>query len=221
VVTINRLNYDPEYAGRVELSSYAKDKFVAPEMSKLTAATIRDMSHVDAQQGHWLANFILNTIFRTDVPSPLRQQIYNFLRRSHAAFAEYALAREATLGFVNGSDRSPLRYVDVIGHWEAFLAYSWQAHGFIGGGERIWFEKEDGSVRQRLNELHNVAKHADKDIAKGKFIEDSPLCVWLTNDGLRSIETSLSFDEIAGILDDLAEWASLVQDLATIHEKLR
>jgi hypothetical protein len=29
--------------GRVPLSSYAKDKFVAPEMSKLTAATIRDM----------------------------------------------------------------------------------------------------------------------------------------------------------------------------------
>jgi hypothetical protein len=205
----------------VELSSYAKDKFVAPEMSKLTAARIRDTSDVDAQQKHWLANFILNTIFRTDVPSPLRQQIYNFLRRSHAAFAEYALAREATLGFINGPDRSPLRYLDAIGHWEAFLAYSWQAHGFIGGGEKIWFKEGDGSVFQRLNELHNRAKHADEDIAKGKFFEDSPLCVWLTNDGLRSIETSLSFDEIAGILDDLAEWAGLVQDPATIHEKLR
>jgi hypothetical protein len=53
-------------------------------MSKLTAASIRDMSDVDAQQEHWLANFILNTIFRTDVRSPFRQQIYNFLRRSHA-----------------------------------------------------------------------------------------------------------------------------------------
>jgi hypothetical protein len=29
--------------GRVPLSSYAKDKFVAPEMSKLTAASIRDI----------------------------------------------------------------------------------------------------------------------------------------------------------------------------------
>jgi hypothetical protein len=45
--------------------------------------------------------------------------------------------------------------------------------------------------------------------------------VWLTNDGLRSTETSLSFDEIAGILDDLAKWASAVQDPAAMHEKLR
>jgi hypothetical protein len=205
---------------RVPLSSYATDKFIAPEMSKLTAVSIRDMSQVDAEQEHWLANFILNTIFRTDVPSPLRQRIFNFLRRSHAAFAEYALARKATLGFINGADPIPLRYLDAIGHWEAFLAYSWQSHGFLGGGEKIWFNKGDGSVLQRLNELHNRAKHAEKDIANGRFFEDSPLCVWLTNDGLRSIETSLSFDEIAAILDDLAEWASLVQDPATIHEKL-
>jgi hypothetical protein len=59
------------------LSNYAKDKFVAPEMSKFTAATIRVMSQVDSEQEHWLSNFILNAIFRANVLSPQRQQMYN------------------------------------------------------------------------------------------------------------------------------------------------
>jgi hypothetical protein len=80
----------------MRLSGYAMDRFVAPEMSKFTTATMRDMSAVDSQQEHWLANFILNTILRINVNSPQRQQLFNFLRRSHSAFAEYGLAREST-----------------------------------------------------------------------------------------------------------------------------
>jgi hypothetical protein len=202
----------------VPLSDYAKDRFVAPEMSKFTAASIRDLSQVDSEQEHWVANFVLNVIFRANVLTPHRQQMYNFLRRSHSAFAEYALAREATLAFVNDPKRRPLQYVEAIGHWEAFLAYAWQAHCFIARG--LWFKKGDGSARERLNALYNRAKHADDAIERGDFIEDSPLCVWLTNDGLRSTETSLSFEEIAEILEDLAQLASAVQDPATMHEKL-
>jgi hypothetical protein len=84
-----------------------------------------------------------------------------------------------------------------------------------------WFEKGDGSVLQRLHALHSRAKHADEAIERGEFVEDSPLCVWLTNDGLRSTETSLSYDEIADILRDLVQWASAVQDPLTMHEKLQ
>jgi hypothetical protein len=201
------------------LSAYAKDKYVAPEMSKFTVATIRDMSEVDSQQEHWLANLILNSILRVEVLTPYRQQMYNFLRRSHSAFAEYAHARGATLAFLN--ERHALRYLDAIGHWEAFLGYCWQAHCFLGRRQKIWFQKGDGSARERLLALHNRAKHADEAIERGDFIEDSPLCVWLTNDGLRSTETSLSFDEMAEMLDDLARWASAIQDPATAYKKLR
>lgn len=200
----------------MRLSSYAMDRFVAPEMSKFTTATIRDMSAVDSQQEHWLANFILNTILRVNVNSPQRQQLFNFLRRSHSAFAEYGLARESTIAFLG--ERKPLKYLETIGHWEAFLAYSWQAHTFIGKG--LWFEPGDGSILQRLHALHSRAKHADSALERGDFVEDSPLCVWLTNDGLRCTETALSFDEMAEVLDDLARLSSAVQDPATMLEKL-
>lgn len=45
----------------------------------------RYMSEVDSQQEHWLANLILNSILRVEVLTPYRQQMYNFLRRSHSA----------------------------------------------------------------------------------------------------------------------------------------
>ena len=101
-------------------SAYITDRLIAPEMSKFTAATIRDMSAVDPEQEYWLANFILNTAVRVKVSSPHRQQLYNFLRRSHSAFAEYEMARAATLAYLGDRQRQ-LRYVEAIGHWEAFL----------------------------------------------------------------------------------------------------
>jgi hypothetical protein len=189
-------------------------------MSKVTEASIPDMSAADDQQEHRLANFILNNLFGTRFVSPIRQQMYNFLRRSHAVFAEYALARTETLRFLKNNDR-PLSYIDAINHWEAFLSYSWQAYCFLGHGQVRWFEKNDGSIHQRLLALYNRSKHAEEAIKRGDFVEDSPLCVWLTNDGLSSTETSLTSTEIAEILKDLARWASAIQDPATAKNKIR
>ena len=197
------------------------DRFIAPDMSKFTMATIRDMSTFDSEQDHWQHNFILNTMFRAEVSAPRRQQLFNFLRRCHSSFDEYALARKSTLAFV--LDRNLIgSYLDAIGHWEAYLAYSWQACCFLGGGTAKWFKQGDGTVTQRLHALHSRAKHADRAIRDGNFSDDdAPLCVWLTNDGLRSSETSLTFEEMAVFLEELAELASVVQDPLTMSEKLK
>ena len=85
----------------------------------------------------------------------------------------------------------------------------------------MWFQKGDGSILQRLNALHNQAKHADEAIERGELVAEGPLCVWLTNDGLRSMDTSLTFDEAADVLAELARWASAVQDPLTMEEKLK
>lgn len=202
------------------MSDYARDRFIAPELSKFNAAKIPDASAVDTEQEHWLANFILNTLLRAEVPTPQRQQMFNFLRRSHAAFTAYASARELTLAFLDDRERS-LRYIDAVGQWEAFLGYAWQAYAFLGQGKPIWFSTGDGSVRQRLHALHTRAKHAAAAIERGDFVEDAPLCVWLANDGLRSTDAELSFAEAADVLTDLARWASAVQDPLTMREKLQ
>jgi hypothetical protein len=205
----------------IPLSNWLKDNLIAPEMSKFTEAAIPAMSTTDDQQEHWLANCVLNNLFgpRRFV-TPLRQQAYHFLRRSHAAFTEYALAREATLDYLADTERGP-RYIDAINHWEAFMAYSWQAYRFLGRGRAQWFEKNDGSVLQRLNVLYNRSKYADEAIERGDFVEESPLCVWLTNNALSNTEATPTFDEIAEILTYLAGLASAVQDPANAESKIK
>ena len=200
-------------------SSYVTDKFFAPELSKFTEAEIVDMSDADSQQEHWLSNFLLNSVLRAQVPTPQRQQFYNFLRHAHSAFSAYALARDTTLAYLE--DRNHIRrYITAIGHWEDFLDHAWQALVFLDSGSRAWFEPGDGSELQRMHALHTRAKHAAAAIERGEFVGDSPLCVWLTNDGLKSTETALNFDEAAEVLRFLAGLADAVQDPLQTREKL-
>lgn len=87
-------------------------------------------------------------------------------------------------------------------------------------GQKILFEPSDGSVTQRLNLLYNRAKHAEKAITSQQLPQDGTLPVWLKNDGLHCVESSLTFEEIAEILKDLALWADAVQDPLTMREKI-
>jgi hypothetical protein len=73
---------------------------------------------------------------------------------------------------------------------------------------------------QRLNLLYNRAKHAESAITSQQLPPDGTLPVWLTNDGLKCVESSLTFQEMAELLGDLAHWAEAVQDPLTMREQL-
>lgn len=205
-------------------SAYVTDTFFAPELSQFRTAEIRDMSSADDQQDHWLANYLLNTVLRGSLPSPTRQQIYNFLRRSHSAFADYELARTKTGEFL--ADRQRIRaYTAAVGHWEDFLAHVWQANEFLTKAllpevKRPLFQPGDGSVNQRLHSLHTRAKHAAEAILRGEVIGETPLCVWLTNEGLKSTDSWMTYEEAAAELHALATWARVVEDPQTMRDKL-
>lgn len=81
------------------------DKYVAPGFSAFTAATIPDMSAVSREQGHWLGNFILNSWARASMGDDMRRTLFNFLRRTQAAFREYEEARRLTLAHL--ADQRP------------------------------------------------------------------------------------------------------------------
>lgn len=205
-------------------SAFVTDTYFAPDLSRFTSAEIRDMTRTDGEQEHWLSNYMLNTVLRGALATPTRQQIYNFLRRSHSAFADYDLARLKTQQFL--ADRERIRaYIAAIGHWEDFLGHVWQANEFLARAflpetKRPLFQPGDGSVNQRLHALHSRAKHAADAILRGDFTGETPLCVWLTNDGLKSTDAWLTYGEAADELRSLAEWASAVQDPRTMREKM-
>jgi hypothetical protein len=97
-------NGTPHSLTGMPLSNYTKDKFVAPELSKFTNASIRNMASASVEQEHWLTNFILNTLLRVDVKETLRQTLFNFLRGAQLAFREYSLARDQTMTYLSDTD---------------------------------------------------------------------------------------------------------------------
>ena len=82
------------------------------------------------------------------------------------------------------------------------------------------FQPGDGSVNQRLHALHTRAKHAAEAIMRGEFLGETPLCVWLANDGLKSTDSWLTYRETGGELQSLAAWARVVEDPLTMREKI-
>ena len=203
------------------LSAYAKDNFIAPDMSSFTTAKIKDMAKTSAEREHWLYNYILNSLLRVEIDERLRQTLFNFLRRTQFAFREYALAREQTAAYLKRASNAAPSYFIAIGRWETVLSHTWQAYELLVGTEkRALFEPNDGSALQRLNLLYNRSKHVKTAINAGQLAPGSTLAVWLANEGLRAVDGQLTFDEIARILEELAVWSDAVQDPLTMGEKI-
>jgi hypothetical protein len=205
----------------VPFTNQFKDKYVAPHISGFTAAAIPDMSAVSPQQGHWMGNFILSSSFRVVLDDDTRRTFFGFIRRAEAAFREYGEARRLTLAHLeNPNPDAVLGYIMAIGHWEQFLYQADRAVAVLTRQQpKGLFQKNDGSVNQRLNLLYNRSKHLEKAINSGQLPPDGTLAVWLTNDGLEAVDGKLTFTEIAEILTELAETAELLQDPLTMREK--
>lgn len=195
-----------------------KDRFVAPEISSFTEASIPDLSEL---QERWLVSFILNTSLVVQLDDGTRRTIYNFLRRVEASFREYSSARQMTLAHLaNPNPDAVSEYIIAMGHWEVFLSQAHQAWCLLARGQKILFTPGDGSTMQRLNLLYNRSKHAEKAITAQQLPPDGTLPVWLKNDGLQSVESSLTFEEITEMLEELAVWADAAQDPTTMREKI-
>jgi hypothetical protein len=63
-------------------------------------------------------------------------------------------------------------------------------------------------------------KHVGSRIENGQMLPDATLPVWLSNAGLVSVDATLSFEETADILKDIAKWADALSDPANVQQKL-
>jgi hypothetical protein len=194
------------------------DTFVAPHYSAFTAATIPEVPVEDQAQEHWVANFLLNASLRARLDSDTQRAFYNFLRRAEAAYSEYGEARQLTIDHL--ADPGARRYIRAIGQWERFLSDFDRAWEVLVRGKPVLFEKNDGSIFQRLRRLYNCTKHIEFGDEPPEPGSSAILPVWLTNDGLEAIDAKMAFAEIADLLTDLAKWAGAVQDPITMREKL-
>lgn len=132
-----------------------------------------------------------------------------------------ASTRQMTLAHpANPNPDAIWEYIIAIGHWEVFLSRTYQAWCLLARGQKILFAPGDGSTMQRLCLLYNRTKHAESAITAEQLPPDGTLPVWLKNDGLHGVESSLTFEEIEEMLEDLAVWADAAQNPATVREKI-
>jgi hypothetical protein len=202
-------------------SAYVLDKFIAPGASVFTEADIPDLSSYHSQSTHWVSSFFLNSVLRAAYKLPLNAYVYNYLRRAEAAFREHSNARTETLLFIRSNRQSPSRYAAAIFHWEIFLGQSWHAFKLLEKAfGAVLYQEGDGSVEERLNQLYNQMKHVESRIAAGQMLPEATVPVWLTNEGLVSVDARLTYRETGDVLMDIAKWADLLGDPLTVREKL-
>ncbi len=207
----------------IQFSDEILDKHIAPEVSSFNRADIPDMSSWEKEAPYWIANFFLNSAFITSFNPPMNAYAYNFLRRAHAAFIEHKLARDATYSFLEAGGQSPTHYCLALFHWETFLGQSWHAYAIFlkafKGKDKV-FDKGDGSLENRLNNLYNQMKHVESKIATCEMLPGATVPVWLTNDGIHSINTSMTYNETADVLQQIATWANVLLNTETVKGEL-
>lgn len=200
----------------ITYSAQILETYIAPGISSFTRADIPDMSAWDKESPHYVANFFLNSVFTATFAPPMNAYAYNFLRRVRYAFSEHHLARESTLRFLSAGGQSPRPYVDALFHWESFLGQAWHAFALlIAAWDGKAFDKGDGSVEQRLNALYNQMKHVQSRIESNQMIPGATVPVWLTNSGLQSVDTNVTYAETGDVLKALAKYASALMNPKT------
>jgi hypothetical protein len=201
------------------------DTYIAPGASNFKAAQIPDMANHDSQSAHWVANHFLNSVLRGGFIYPFSAYVHNYMRRAEGAFVAHAEARRHSIKFIELSGQAPGVYSRALSSWEMFLTHSWQAEALfaklIGKATNEIFVPDEGSIEERLYDLYNAMKHAEGRIASGQIPEGALVPVWLTNEGLRSEKSLLTFKETGEILEELAYRAGVLVDPHDAKAKLR
>jgi len=195
----------------VPFSDYFLNTFIAPDLSNLGDPHPPDLSNIDVR---WLNKFALGSVFVRGVKEPQRSLVVHLLRRVQGAIEEYRDACAALMEYtsVPGSSGVISPYFRALRHFEMCIAQAYQSYlavrAFV---KEDAFARGDGSPIARLLELYNVSKHADERIEKGQIPgKGGSLAVWLAADGLKSIHTNLSYEELATLLTEFSEAATLV-----------
>jgi hypothetical protein len=195
----------------LKFSSWFFDNKVAPELSKLKDPSIPDLS--EYLKYGWLNALILRTTLKMTLSDQGRSNLVNFMRRTEASIEEYEAARAALNDYLAGPREVLTRYWRALNRFEYCISQAHQALFILRRMlKKNFFEKGDGSVEQRLSAVYNISHHLEKITEQGELDGQTGTVIWLTNDGLVTATDSLTFAEIAEVVEGLAKAAITLDD---------
>ena len=175
----------------------------------------------------WLQAFVLNSIFRHNFTDPVRQLVFNYLRRIEAAHSEHRLGRNAALAFIGEDDRSVSSYMDALFHWESFITQCGIALDLLfkmQGETKNPPSRDTEKLEEKLTELYVRSKHVAGMTTNRKpgtvIPPGGTIPIWMEDNGLNSGELVLTWVETVEILDNLSDIATALVDPVTAHQKL-
>lgn len=214
-------------AGLDTILPETKDQIIANEISQLTHPNPPDI----AKNRKYLLNaYILNFELSLALPNAKRQHGFNFIRRTEGAFIEYCCAVKDLRAYAGNPNESVTPYFLALLHFEQCVAQLSQAISFTRKvtGEDA-FKTGDGSVPQRVWDLHNASKHMSDTFEQGQYADEnsfnllsaqqnperheqvpdanetSTTAIWITNDGLKSSKITITFEELADFIMEYYE----------------
>ncbi len=223
----------------------AKDKFIAPKISRLAAPTAPDIS---ADRKHLLSAFIMNFDLSLVLSNKHRQLIFNVIRKADDAFDEYCRAADSLRDYVTAPKLTPFHYFSAMRHFEHCLAHLYQAVCCMNALTVTWggqkqFDRGDGSILERVHMIHTEIKHMDEQFKGGNLRDETSFALfarksdgtksiaaddaagianvpmWLTDDGLECAKGTITYGELAQEIRELCREAEKLANIRPEKKK--
>lgn len=194
------------------MTNYFYDTYVAHKMSELSRCGAQDM---EPEEKKWLNQFLLNSVFRVTIEAKQKAYVMNFVRRVEASFSTYHEARKSLIEYIETDDNTISPYFSSLLNFEVCVSQLYQSIEILCQliGKKA-FEKGGNCKYERLHNIYIDSKHMEKMIDGGKLPTGAMCAVWITNDGLESSRSSISFNELTSLMRAMAtnaEQAAILQ----------
>jgi len=186
------------------ISNWALEKFVAPDAASLIRNNMLPLPEAASSRRDWVGNFLLNAMFVVSMPDTARALRMAAILRVQGCCFEYEEMSLCLTKYIESRRGQIDCLFAALRHAEQWAHQAYQGYMLIktiAGQERL-FDKGDGSVLQRLNEIQNASKHAYEKLSSGNG--EKVLAVWLSDSGIHCSAAALTHEEMAHVVDDLS-----------------
>ncbi len=198
----------------IQFSTELLGRCYAPEINDFRAANIPDLTEVIVER-NWLQNHFRNTIFISFESSgydPFRARFVISAFRAKSALIAYDRAKASCEAFFETFiDDNPAveHYFDAAAQWEGVVLHLNHVVDIFRQANGA--DHDESDVEARLRAVANRIKHVAEDIPTSAHV-GLTIPMWLTCNGSEASKASITFEELADLLVELAKHLDKWQD---------
>lgn len=188
-------------------SNYTNKKYIDDSLNLIKNPRIKIIRN-DSKLKDYLPNLVLNQVFRNKFRSDKYPLIFAIVKKTKFTLKEYNSFARRLLKAKTGNKTINLHF-DSIYKLEVVVIFSGQIidiHNKLTGSKL--YETKDGSVFQRIYDIHNKIKHTDiKNIS-----ENNIQVLTLDGDGFYTKENRVEYSELRNFIISLKKFIEKINE---------